>query len=336
MKKLLIFTILISLFSCSRASLEKGGWVPPTYQKSKLMEISAAAFADNSAAEIKYYLDLKLLNNHESEWLIINFEDPQHRGNFLKKIYPIQLKQTSIKLFSDEVFGVQNFRSYEAKILLSKDKNGENIVDSMSQYVRAYKIPHKIVRYNMTPTTGKRFFVSGKKEDEEYKIKRYSMQTVKFFPDETKSKNFNVINAGFWIYYDIPKADQFTTATYNNSNLTVRYEYTLNRKKGFTDKVYQRAILENPEDRNKPFVYESVLDSNRKASQVFHAPLKNIAMGKKYKLSFEFYADEKRTKLIEKVTQDIRSPIDNTNGCIKMLPELFYWTPEPSKWMCKI
>ncbi len=187
----------------------------------------------------------------------------------------------------------------------------------------------------MIPTTGKRFWVSGQRDDKVCKSMRCSSEMSKFFPDEVKAKNFNLANAGFWVYYDIPRSDQYTT-NYNGSNLTVRYEYALNRKKGFTDKVYQRVVLENPEDQNKPFIYESVLDSSNKASKVFHGPLKNIVMGKKYKLTFEFYSDEKRTKLIEKVTQEIRSPIDNTKGCIKIMPELIYFTPEPSKWMCKL
>lgn len=335
MKKILPLLLILSIASCSRSQLEKSGWLPPTYQKSKSIEVSGAAFAiDNSTAEIKYYLDLKILNKG-SEWVIVNFEDPQNRENFLKKIYSIQPEQTSIKLTSDAVYGARNFQSYEAKILLSKDKDGNEIKDSISQYVRAYRIPQKLVNYNMIPTTGKRFWVSGQRDDKVCKSMRCSSEMSKFLPDEVKSKNFTLANSGFWVYYDIPRADQYTT-NYNGSNLTVRYEYTLNRKKGFTDKVYQRAVLENPEDQNKPFTYESVLDSSNKASKVFHGPLKNIVMGKKYKLTFEFYSDEKRTKLLEKVTQEIRSTIDNTKGCIKIMPELIYFTPEPSKWMCKL
>ncbi len=334
MKKILHLLLILSIASCSRSQLEKSGWLPPTYQKSKSIEVSGAAFAiDNSAAEIKYYLDLKLLNKG-SEWAIVNFEDPQNRGNFLKKIYSIQPEQTSIKLTSDAVYGARNFQSYEAKIFLSKDKDGNEVNDFISQYVRAYGIPQKLVNYNMIPTSGKRFWIFGQRDDEICKSMRCSSEMIKFFPEEVKSKNFNLANAGFWVYYDIPKADQYTT-NYSGSNLTVRYEYTLNRKKGFTDKVYQRAILENPEDKNKPFTYESVLDPNKKASRVFHSALKNVIMGKRYKLIFEFYSDEKRTKLIERVVQEIRSPIDNTEGCIKIKPELVYFTPEANKWMCK-
>lgn len=335
MKKLLLFIfVFFAISSCSRSQLERSGWIPPTYQKSNYMRVSTAAFAiDNSTAEIKYYLEIDLLNK-EAGWVIVNFEDPQNRGNFSKKIFPIQPNQRLLKLTSNPVYGVQNFQSYKAEIILSKDRDGKNITDSINQYVRAYRISQKIINHNLIPNSGKRFFVSGKKEKEEYKIKQYSSKTINFFPDEVNSKNFNVINAGFWIYYDIPKSDQYTTR-YNNSNLSVRYEYTLNRKKDFTDKVYQRAVLENPEDKDKPFIYESVLNSDNKASRVFHAPLKNIIMGKKYKLVFEFYSDKGRSNLIEKVTQEIRPPIDNTNNCIEIKTELLYFAPDKNKWMCK-
>lgn len=140
MKKFLILTIFISLFACSRASLERGGWLPPMPQKSKYMEVTGGGFnmkKTNGIIEFNYFVGVDFNDSIPfPSWVIVEFQDPLNKVFFTKKIYKLKAKQGHLNITSEPVCGLIDFNSYLVKIHFSTDEKGLNIIDSLNQYIR--------------------------------------------------------------------------------------------------------------------------------------------------------------------------------------------------------
>ena len=129
------------------------------------------------------------------------------------------------------------------------------------------------------------------------------------YPQPVKTERFEIVNAGFWL------ANQ-TKPT------QVIYEFTLRVIKPFEKRVYTRVLLSDPENAARPIKYEHYLDPQEKSTKATHGPLAMVSEGAKYSMTFEVFADENRTELIEKITQELTSPLDNTSGCVGISNEL--------------
>jgi hypothetical protein len=125
------------------------------------------------------------------------------------------------------------------------------------------------------------------------------------FPARATSEHMKVVNAGFWLANQDKPSELF-------------YEFTLQRIKPFSKRLYTRVLLENPSDRNSPVKYEHHWDPAEKSSKVTHGALLNVKRGERYTLTYELFTDESRTMLFERLTQVIVSPLDNTSGCVNL------------------
>lgn len=139
-KSLLILTILFVISGCSRATLEKGGWLPPEPQKSKFMKVEVGGFdvgGGKDSVELKYMVGVKLdIKRPNSDWIIAEFEDPANK-TFTKKVFKLTPNQEKLLFYSDgPVCGLEDISAYLVKIKLSSDKDGINVVDSLEQYIR--------------------------------------------------------------------------------------------------------------------------------------------------------------------------------------------------------
>lgn len=83
-------------------------------------------------------------------------------------------------------------------------------------------------------------------------------------------------------------------------------------------RIYTRSIIENPQDRRKPFVYDGTIDPETGSTTITHGPALGLRIYQDYTLVFIAYADEKRTREIDRLTQKIRSYVDTTGPQLKL------------------
>jgi hypothetical protein len=127
------------------------------------------------------------------------------------------------------------------------------------------------------------------------------------FPKAEENKYLKVLKAGYWL------------ANTNGKKSQLIYYFKVNIKKPFLNKkVWTRMTLSNPLNENKDIVYTHYLSPNDKNTDGTYATLSNVKLNKKYNMTLEVFSDENRTNLISKLNQTIISPVDNTNGCIKL------------------
>lgn len=128
-------------------------------------------------------------------------------------------------------------------------------------------------------------------------------------PLPVKTGHFVVVNAGYWLANQAKPTQAI-------------YEFALTVAKPFERRVYTRTLLDNPADSATPIKYEHYLDPAERSTKVTHGPLTGIKRGSRYKLIFEFYSDEGRSFLLERVEQEIMASLDNTSGCVELAPEV--------------
>jgi len=83
-------------------------------------------------------------------------------------------------------------------------------------------------------------------------------------------------------------------------------------------RIYTRCIIENPQDAKKPFVYENAIDPDTPSTTITHGPVMGLKIYSDYTLELIAYADEQRTKEIDRLTQKIRSYVDTTGPKLKL------------------
>jgi hypothetical protein len=129
------------------------------------------------------------------------------------------------------------------------------------------------------------------------------------FPAAVTTDHFVVVNAGFWLANQAKPTQAI-------------YEFALTVKKHFQKRVYTRVLLDDPSDSTTPIKYEHYLDPAEGSTKATHGPLRDIKRGKRYTFTLEVYSDENRSQLLERVKQDIVSPLDNTSGCVELAPDV--------------
>jgi len=131
------------------------------------------------------------------------------------------------------------------------------------------------------------------------------------FPEKESSEHFQVINAGLWL----------ARTQAGTLEPTLTYAFDLNVTQPFEQRVYSRAILENPEAPGEPITYQAPLDPTANSSNITHGPVNGLVLGTEYHLVYEVYADEAYTELLERIDQTIIAQADNSSGCIELSPE---------------
>ncbi len=127
------------------------------------------------------------------------------------------------------------------------------------------------------------------------------------FPEAGENEYLKTVSAGYWLENTNQKKSQLI------------YNFKINIKKPFANKkVWTKMILSNPSDENNNIIYTHYLEKKDKSTGGTHGTLSNVNINKKYNMILEVYEDKDRTKLISKLNQTIVSPVDNTNGCIKL------------------
>ncbi len=153
-------------------------------------------------------------------------------------------------------------------------------------------------------------------------VKRVDRPYSWSFPEPATSEHFTVVNAGYWLWS-------------KENSTQVTYEFSLNVTNPFPERVFTRATLENPESAEKAIVYEHYLDPDNRTTKVTHGPLRSLKMNQEYTLTFEAFSEPSRTILLDRVTQQIVSLVDNADGCVDLAKEAkqehFAGIPAPGK-----
>ena len=129
------------------------------------------------------------------------------------------------------------------------------------------------------------------------------------FPPPVTTEHFAMFRAGYWL-----ANQQLPTE--------VIYRFLIDVRQSYDKRVYTRSIVDNPSDVAKPIKYEHYLDPKEKSTTTTHVGLSNVERGKHYTYVFEAYEDENRTILLERLTQEIVSPLDNVSGCVQLEPAI--------------
>ncbi len=79
-----------------------------------------------------------------------------------------------------------------------------------------------------------------------------------------------------------------------------------------SQRIYTRAILENPVNSNTPIVYEHYIDPETGSTEVTHFPVIGLRIYNNYTITLIAYEDEARTVEIDRLKQEVRSYIDTT------------------------
>lgn len=140
MKKFsLIFLFAILLTSCSLETLTRYGVIQPTLQKSKFMKATGGGFLIDTEkrGELTYVVGINFINkSNKAKYLIADFEDPTHKGSYVRKVFSLTDSQEKIMVRSDPIYDVK-YGIYLVRISLSEDEKGMRLVDSMDQYFKA-------------------------------------------------------------------------------------------------------------------------------------------------------------------------------------------------------
>ena len=132
---------------------------------------------------------------------------------------------------------------------------------------------------------------------------------VTSYPEGATSQHMKMVNAGYYVADAYGKVSQ------------VIYRYTIEFNNLPNNKLYTRAILENPLNKEEPFIYQHYILPEEKSTNVTHGPLNGVVIGQLYDFRFELYNDEEMTDLVSTLNQKIKSPLDNTTGCVQIEPD---------------
>lgn len=129
------------------------------------------------------------------------------------------------------------------------------------------------------------------------------------YPDAVESEYISVVNSGYWLANAYGKRSQLI------------YEFTVNFKNLTREKYYTRMILENPLDKNAPFIYEHYINSEEQSTKGTHGPLEGVRLGTQYQMTIELYEDKERSILVDRVSQLLLSSVGNQSGCVEITDE---------------
>lgn len=131
------------------------------------------------------------------------------------------------------------------------------------------------------------------------------------FPKGDNARHFSLVDAGFWVTL----SKEPGTATFS-----VRPDYTLMEKTPLAAPVYTRAILDNPLASATPFTYDDVIAAQETRKHITLATLPGFVVGKEYTLVLEFYSDEARTRLLDRMSLSFAVSVEYLQGTQALMP----------------
>lgn len=140
--------ILGLLCAACTSSLESGGWVPPSPQKSNSMEVVTGGFTwERGQASMNLFLavDLKTVPP-EAKFLRFVFPDPQTRKPRETRVVRLAGAK-NYDATSDPMSGLKRFDAYPVVVQLSADRSGTHVLEEVRQYVRCEFTPAMLPQF---------------------------------------------------------------------------------------------------------------------------------------------------------------------------------------------
>lgn len=132
---------------------------------------------------------------------------------------------------------------------------------------------------------------------------------LSLFPKPVSTDHLQVVNAGYYLLY-------------SEETSQLAYMMQLNVEKKYQDSVFLKWYLTDPLNPSTPFTYEGELTPASGSTRITHNNVKGVRMGDKYHIAVEVYSDRAHKNMIEKIDQELLSPVENTTGCVNIQRDL--------------
>lgn len=147
MLKRALFLLIFFTISCSTNS--NISHTRPKLQETDNIIVRAAGFTYeykmNKLIDMEYYINIRFpdILKVADKYIIIEFQDPtgNKKEQYFSRIFLIRPDNKSLYIKSKKFYGFKNMEIYPIIVKLSEDKNGTEIIESFTQYVRVEFIP---------------------------------------------------------------------------------------------------------------------------------------------------------------------------------------------------
>ncbi len=82
---------------------------------------------------------------------------------------------------------------------------------------------------------------------------------------------------------------------------------------------FMQAILENPQDRKKPFIYERVISASGKQFTLAHGPVRGLRIYRDYRVEVKIFRVKGDAEPVDVLEQKVRSYVDTRGAEIKVM-----------------
>jgi hypothetical protein len=82
---------------------------------------------------------------------------------------------------------------------------------------------------------------------------------------------------------------------------------------------FMQAVLENPEDRNKPFIEERVISKPEKHFTLAHGPIKGLRIYRDYRVQVKIFRRKGDSEPLDVLEQKVRSYVDTRGPAVKTM-----------------
>ena len=120
-------------------------------------------------------------------------------------------------------------------------------------------------------------------------------------PRPKSSKFMKVLDGGFLV---VSSAAAYRVYIEMSSSLETPY--------------FMQAVLENPADRTKPFVEESVISQHEERLTLAHGPVEGLRISGDYRIVVKIFRRRGDEEPIDTLVQKVRSYVDTTGPGLKM------------------
>ena len=137
--------------ACTSSSLESGGWVPPSPQKSNSMEVVTGGFTwERGQGSMNLFLmvDVKSIPS-EAKFLRFVFPDPQTRKPRETRVIRLAGAE-KYDATSDPMNGLKRFDAYPVVVQLSADRSGSRVLEEVRQHVRCEFTPAMLPQFGIS------------------------------------------------------------------------------------------------------------------------------------------------------------------------------------------
>jgi hypothetical protein len=82
---------------------------------------------------------------------------------------------------------------------------------------------------------------------------------------------------------------------------------------------FMQAILENPQDSKKPFIYERVISTPEKQFTLAHGPVKGLRIYRDYRVEVKIFRAKGDAEPVDVLEQKVRSYVDTRGAGVKVM-----------------